>query len=117
MLRSAGISCTVDLDKEGPPRCRAERPGAPASSRSPSGMDMHPAGFVPVHSPSPKQAPDIWSLGDQDKQGPTVADAPAGEHPTATDDASPGAPTAEHHHQEESHDGQRLCRSSAPRAG
>lgn len=83
-------------------------------------MDVHTRGISFPFTPHRlKQAPDICFLGDQDKQGPTVAERAGGAStPPQLMTRPRRAPTAEHHHQEESHDGQAAVPvGSAPRAG
>ena len=105
---------------EGRRRCRAESPGAPAKLRSPSRYGTClPAGFRPRPLPHRlKQAPDICFLGDQGKQGPTVAERVGGAStPAANDDASRRGPHAAHPHGRRVTMDKRLCRSvrrSAP---
>jgi hypothetical protein len=77
-------------------------------------------GFIPFHSPHRlKQAPDICFLGDQGKQGPTVAERVGGANtPAANDDASRRGTPLLPIPRKESHDGQAAVPvGSAIRAG
>jgi hypothetical protein len=109
----ASAAQLVSEPGEGRRRCRAKSPkGTGRESRSPSRYGMClPAGFRPRLLPYRlKQAPDICFLGDQGKQGPTVAER-AGWASTPPP-KRPGEPLAAYPYGRRVTMDKRLCRSA-----